>query len=49
MAAIETCHRTVSAMGHPRLFTMIAINTRADRDQTLEGKVVRVEALLPRN
>jgi uncharacterized protein (TIGR00106 family) len=45
-AAVEACHRAVHAMGCPRLYTTVKINTRTDRDQTLEDKVASVEALL---
>ncbi|MCT0224203.1 MTH1187 family thiamine-binding protein [Synechococcus sp. CS-1328] len=45
-AAIEACHTAVHAMGAPRIFTTVKVNTRTDRDQTLEDKVASVEALL---
>ena len=45
-AAIEACHRAVHAMGCPRIATTVKINTRTDREQTLEEKVASVEALL---
>ncbi|MEA5422034.1 MTH1187 family thiamine-binding protein [Synechococcus sp. CCY9202] len=45
-AAIEACHSAVHAMGAPRIFTNVKVNTRTDRDQTLEDKVASVEALL---
>ncbi|MCP9826302.1 MTH1187 family thiamine-binding protein [Synechococcus sp. EJ6-Ellesmere] len=44
--AIEACHLAVHAMGSPRIYTTVKINTRTDRDQTLEEKVASVEALL---
>jgi uncharacterized protein (TIGR00106 family) len=44
--AIETCHAAVHAMGAPRIFTTVKVNTRTDRDQTLEAKVASIEALL---
>jgi uncharacterized protein YqgV (UPF0045/DUF77 family) len=43
--AIEACHTAVHAMGCPRI-TTVKVNTRTDRDQTLEDKVASVEALL---
>ncbi len=46
--AIEACHRAVHAMGCPRIYTSVKVNTRTDRDQTLEDKVASVEALLQR-
>lgn len=33
-------------MGCPRIYTTVKVNTRIDRDQTLEDKVASVEALL---
>ncbi len=44
--AIEACHTAVHAMGCPRIFTTVKVNTRTDRDQTLEDKVASVQALL---
>ena len=45
-AAIEACHQAVHAMGCPRTYTTVKINTRTDKDQTLEDKVASVQALL---
>jgi uncharacterized protein (TIGR00106 family) len=45
-AAIKACHGAVHAMGCPRVYTTVKINTRTDRDQTLEEKVASVQALL---
>jgi uncharacterized protein (TIGR00106 family) len=45
-AAIEACHQAVHAMGCPRITTTVKINTRTDRDQSLEDKVASVQALL---
>lgn len=39
-AAIEACHQTAHAMGCPRVFTTVKINTRTDKHPTLEDKVV---------
>ena len=44
--AIEACHQAVHAMGCPRVYTTVKINTRTDKDQTLENKVASVQALL---
>ncbi len=44
--AIEACHVAVHATGCPRTYTTVKVNTRTDRDQTLEDKVTSVEALL---
>ena len=45
-AAIEAWHQAVHAMGCPRVYTTVKINTRTDKDQTLEDKVASVQALL---
>jgi uncharacterized protein (TIGR00106 family) len=45
-AAIEASHQAVHAMGCPRVYTTVRINTRTDKDQTLEDKVASVQALL---
>ena len=44
--AIEACHQAVHAMGCPRVYTTVKINTRTDKEQTLEDKVASVQALL---
>jgi uncharacterized protein (TIGR00106 family) len=46
MAAIEACHVAVHAMGCPRIFTTVTINTRIDRDQGLDDKLASVQALM---
>jgi len=45
-AAIEACHQGVHAIGCPRMYTTVKINTRADKEQTQEGKVASVQELL---
>ena len=45
-AAIEACHQAVHAMGCPRTYTTVKVNTRTDKEQTLEEKVASVQALL---
>lgn len=45
-AAIEACHRALHAMGCPRIFTTVSINSRTDKQQTLEDKLASVQALL---
>jgi len=45
-AAIEACHQAVHAMGCPRTYTTVKVNTRTDKDQTLDDKVASVRALL---
>ena len=44
--AIEACHQAVHAMGCPRIYSTVKVNTRIGRDQTLEDKVASVETLL---
>ena len=44
--AIRRCHEAVHAMGSPRIYTTVKINTRTDRDQTMAEKVSSVEVLL---
>jgi uncharacterized protein (TIGR00106 family) len=44
--AIQACHTAVHGMGCPRIYTTVTVNTRTDRDQTLEDKVASVEGLL---
>ena len=46
LQAIEACHQAVHAMGCPRIYTTVKVDTRTDRDLTLEDKVASVEALL---
>ncbi len=38
-AAIEACHQALHAMGCPRIYTTVTINTRTDKEQTLADKV----------
>jgi uncharacterized protein (TIGR00106 family) len=45
-AANEACHQTVHAMGCPRVYTTVKINTRTDKEQTLEEKAANVQTLL---
>jgi len=45
-AAIKRCHETVHAMGAPRIYSTIKVNTRTDKEQTLEDKIASVEAVL---
>ena len=45
-AAIEACHQAVHAMGCPRVYTTVKIDTRTDKEQTLEDKLASVEVLL---
>ncbi len=44
MAAVKACHEKVHGMGAPRVFTILKIGTRTDREQSLEDKVNSVVA-----
>jgi hypothetical protein len=44
--AIKACHQAVHTMGYLRINTTVKINTRIDKDQTLEDKVTSVQSLL---
>jgi uncharacterized protein YqgV (UPF0045/DUF77 family) len=44
--AIEAGHQAGHAMGCPRVYTTVKINTRTDKEQTLEDKEASVQALL---
>ncbi len=46
MAAVKRCHEVVHAMGAPRVFTVLTLGTRTDRDQTMEQKVRSVQQKL---
>ncbi len=37
--AVKRCHEVVLGMGAPRIATTIKLDTRTDRDQTMEDKV----------
>ena len=43
---VRLCHEKLHAMGIPRINTTLKVGTRSDRDQTMEEKIARVEALL---
>ena len=42
-AAIKKCHAVIHEKGAPRVFTVIKLGTRTDRNQTMEEKVQSVE------
>ena len=46
MEAVKACHEVVHALGAPRIFTSLKINSRTDRDQALEEKTAAVQQLL---
>jgi uncharacterized protein (TIGR00106 family) len=43
--AIQACHQALHAMGCPSVFSTVPINTRTDREQSLEDKVASGLAL----
>ena len=45
-AAIKRCHEVIHEMDAPRIFTSLRINTRIDREQTLQDKIDSVESIL---
>lgn len=44
--AIEACHQAVHALGCGRIHSVVTINSRTDRQQSLAEKVQAVERLL---
>ena len=42
-AAIKRCHEVVHDMGAPRIYTVVKVGTRSDRDPSIEGKIRSVE------
>lgn len=45
-AAVKRCHEILHAMDAPRIFTSLRINTRVDKEQTLEDKIDSVQSRL---
>lgn len=45
-ALIKRCHEIVHSMDALRIFTSLRINTRIDRDQTMQDKISSVQAKL---
>ncbi len=48
-AAVKRCHEVVHAMGAPRIVASMRINTRIDKEQTLNDKIRSVQAKLGQN
>ncbi|MBM4162172.1 MAG: MTH1187 family thiamine-binding protein [Ignavibacteria bacterium] len=46
MGAMKRCHEAVHAMGVPRIFTVVKLGTRTDRDQTMDQKIESVQQKL---
>lgn len=45
-SAVKRCHEVIHEMGAPRIFTVLKIGTRTDRDQSMVDKVSSVEKKL---
>ena len=45
-AAVKKCHEVIHEMGAPRIFTVLKIGTRTDREQTMDDKIKSVQAKL---
>jgi len=45
-AAVKRCHEVVHEMGAPRIVASMRINTRIDKEQTMEDKISSVETQL---
>ena len=41
-ACVQTCHAAVHALGAPRVYTTLKVNTRTDRQQSFREKVASV-------
>lgn len=48
-AAVKRCHEVVHAMGAPRIVASMRINTRTDKEQSLDDKIHSVLAKLAQN
>jgi uncharacterized protein (TIGR00106 family) len=42
LEAVKQCHKTIHAMGVPRITTTIKLGTRIDRNQTMDDKIESV-------
>ena len=45
-AAVKKCHEVIHEMGAPRIFTVLKIGTRTDREQTMGDKIKSVQSKL---
>ena len=45
-AAVKRCHEVIHEMGAPRIFTVLKIGTRTDRDQSMADKIKSVQSKL---
>ncbi len=47
--AIKRCHEVIHEMGAPRIFTSLRINTRIDKEQSMQDKIDSVRSKLMNN
>ena len=47
--AVKTCHERLHAMNAPRLYTVIKVGTRTDKEQSLSDKINSVQKHLNMN
>jgi uncharacterized protein (TIGR00106 family) len=45
-AAVKRCHEVIHEMGAPRIFTVLKVGTRVDREQTMCDKIKSVKEKL---
>lgn len=45
-SAVKRCHEVIHGMDAPRIFTSLRINTRLDKDQTMEDKIISIQSKL---
>ncbi len=45
-AAVKRCHEVIHEMGAPRIFTVLKVGTRVDREQTMGDKIKSVQEKL---
>lgn len=45
-SAIKRCHEVIHEMQAPRIFTSLRINTRIDKEQTMQDKIDSVKSKL---
>lgn len=48
VAAVKLCHERIHALGAPRISTSLKLETRTDREQSLQDKIDSVESRLNR-
>ena len=45
-AAVKKCHEVIHEMGAPRIFTVLKVGTRTDRNQSMGDKIKSVQEKL---